>query len=521
MPSDHDPDSFSHLPRADDEVRAKKDLWAAAKEAALARRQPQPAPPAPEPAQPQPRLKRRIKIRKPAPVTPSVTTAEPVDFETATQEQDDLPDDLVSTGETPPPVEPPEEPPPTPPADEKPSREEDQAPPPSKAPTSSSEPATPKDEASDAPVNPGPVVPHSDEVPLTREEKFKRTWENIGGRYLTMSVLIHLGLILFAGLVYFTYTQDERVDFLPGGGTQQGEAASQALENQVTRKKTRWLQKVPMQRIAVEKAMSSITLPEARPDLLDLPMAKDIMDAGKLGSFGFGKSGAGGGFGNGIGIGGKSGVTFTPLSMFGKKIVGRRILVVLDVSRSMTSYLEAVVKELDRVAPGSPVILYCGCGLKKPEEVVMERVGRTQHQHFEVYWRIWQGEIIMTSSEKVDPDRVKFDRKVPVSQPDVFRFFARRNQTFFVYDHTLDYTWIALLSEQARNADALYWFSDFQDPVDAYQLKTVLDNLLVRRQRLYIHPQEHGSYFKEVVEQLVVPSGGDVVEPDEGKKGKK
>ena len=333
-----------------------------------------------------------------------------------------------------------------------------------------------------------------------------------------MSVGIHLLLLLIGTFVYLSYTQNERIDFLPGGGTQEGDAASKSLESQVTRKKARWLQKTPLQRIAVDKAISSITLPEARPDLLDLPMSKDFMDAGKMGSFGFGKSGAGGGFGNGIGVGGKSGITFTPLSMFGKKIFGKRIIVVLDVSRSMTSYLEDVVKELDRVAPGSPVMLYCGCGVRKPEEVVMERIGRTQHPHFEVYWRIWQGDIIMTSSEKVDPDRIKFDKKQPVAQPDVFQFFRRRNQTFFVYDHTLDYTWIALLSEQAKFADTIYWFSDFEDPVDSYQLKTVLDNLVVRHQRLYIHPQTHGSSFKKVMEELVIPSGGDVVEPEEDKK---
>ena len=515
MPSDHDPDSPAHLPHAEDEVRAKKDLWAAAKEAALARRQPQAATPPPEPAPTTPRLKRRIKIRKPLPASSVVELGEPAPAEEVSMEQDALLEEQTMTVEETSLSE--EDARPAPQADEKPSDNGPQPPP--EASSSSREPPSQEEETKADSATPGPTVPHSEEVPLTPQEKFKRTWENIGGRYLTMSVLIHLFIILFAGLFYFTYTQDERIDFLPGGGTQQGEAASQALENQVTRKKTRWLQKVPMQRIAVDKVMSSITLPDARPDLLDLPMAKDIMDAGKLGSFGFGKSGAGGGFGNGIG--GKSGVTFTPLSMFGKKIVGRRIVVILDVSRSMTSYLEGVVKELDRVAPGSTVILYCGCGVKKPDEVMIERVGRTQHQHFEVYWRIWQGEIIMTSSEKVDPDRVKFDRKIPVSQPDVFRFFARRNQTYFVYDHTLDYTWIALLSEQARSADALYWFSDFQDPVDSYQLKTVLDNLLVRRQRLYIHPQEHGSYFKDVVNQLVLPSGGDVVEPDEGKKGKK
>jgi hypothetical protein len=548
MPSPNDPASHSHLPQADDEVLAKRDLWAAAKEAAMAKRQaatrPEPVQPTPAPVQ-----RRRIKIRKPA-VNPALAAAseviEPVADELPAREPDSLseaqeldemmevearhaelhvPEDkrsvaIINKAEKPASVEPkaePREPAPASKASEKPATVEANI---------IEKPVTTEPKVVEKPQSdvPKPEVGDSETTPedeaAKRHRRLRKLWDDLGGRYLTISVGIHLFLLLAAAFVYLSYAQNERIDFLPGGGTKEGDAASKSLENQVTRKKTRWLQKVPMQRIAVDKAISSITLPDARPDLLDLPMNKDFMDAGKLGSFGFGKTGAGGGFGSGIGVGGKSGVTFTPLSMFGKKIFGKRIIVVLDVSRSMTSYLEDVVKELDRVAPGSPVMLYCGCGVRKPEEVVMERTGRTQHPHFEVYWRIWQGDIIMTSSEKVDPDRVKFDKKQPVAQPDVFNFFKRRNQTFFVYDHTLDYTWIALLSEQARNADTIYWFSDFEDPVDSYQLKTVLDNLVVRRQRLYIHPQLHGSSFKKIVNELVIPSGGDVVEPEEDKKKK-
>lgn len=382
------------------------------------------------------------------------------------------------------------------------------------------EPATEAAGDNTAPAETGaPAVPLLGGVPLEippndKETRFKKLWDKIGGRSLALSVGIHLVLFIIAGFIYFSYSENQRIDFLPGGGTQQGEQASQALEAQVNRKKTRWLNKrPPMQRIAVETSMSSITLPEAKLELLDLPLTKDFLGAGKMGSMGFGKSGAGGGFGNGIGVGGKSGITFTPLSMFGKKIIGKRIAVVMDVSKSMTSYLEDVVKELDRVASGSPVILYYGCGLMRPDdEPIDETVQRTQARDFERFWRIWQGDSMIGFSG-VDLKKVTFPANEKIPLNDLYRFFARRNNTFFLDYNGMDFAWTALLCQEIRNADTVYWFSDFEDNVDERQMKTVLDNLLVRRQRLYIHPQTHGSSFQQVLSQIVEPSGGDVVEP--------
>ena len=99
--------------------------------------------------------------------------------------------------------------------------------------------------------------------------------------------------------------------------------------------------------------------------------------------------------GNGIGTGGKSGVTFGPIMMFGKQINAKRIAVVLDVSRSMTPYLEKVVNELDRVARGSTVVLYYGCGLLRPDGRIDETVQRTQSKDFERFWRRWQGSAML------------------------------------------------------------------------------------------------------------------------------
>ena len=74
------------------------------------------------------------------------------------------------------------------------------------------------------------------------------------------------------------------------------------------------------------------------------------------------------------------------------------------------------------------------------------------------------------------------------------------------------YTWTALLSEQVRQADAIYWFSDFQDRVDFQQVMVVKENLLRRKQKLYIQPYMHGTSFDLVKSQLVEPTGGDVIE---------
>lgn len=358
----------------------------------------------------------------------------------------------------------------------------------------------------------------SEPGPLTRREKFQQFWEKIGGRSLTLSVAIHAVILIIAGFVVFNYTQNERIDFMPGGGTRQGDAASKALEQTVTKKRTPWMnRKLPMQRIAVEKSMSEIKLPEASPALLDLPMTKDFLGAGKMGSMGFGSAGAGGGFGNGIGTGGKSGVTFGPIMMFGKQINAKRIAVVLDVSRSMTPYLEKVVNELDRVARGSTVVLYYGCGLMRPDGRIDETVQRTQSKDFERFWRIWQGDGMLGFSGQ-DLKKITFPPGEPIPLEDLYQFLSRRVGTYFLDYNGMDFAWSALLCNEVRGADAVYWFSDFEDDVDNRQMKTLAENMRMRRQRLFIHPQIHGSSFNEVRDQVVKITGGEVVEPDDKNK---
>lgn len=156
---------------------------------------------------------------------------------------------------------------------------------------------------------------HFDEV--KPPHPFVRLWRKVGGGSLTLSLAIHAGIILIAGIIVVSSQMIEKeVDFLPGGGTAQGAAASADMKHQVQQKKRTTLNKsMPMKKIVSNSTTSEVTLPEAPPDLLDVPDVSSPMGGGTLGSGGFGKAGAGGGFGTGMGIGGSAGFVSLPPSM--------------------------------------------------------------------------------------------------------------------------------------------------------------------------------------------------------------
>lgn len=332
-------------------------------------------------------------------------------------------------------------------------------------------------------------------------DSLKERWEKWGGRSLLLSVGIHVALLILGALIVVHQTMDPDVDFLPGGSVQ-GQQAAEKLQHTIQQKKNPWLkQSMPIRKLAVDSAISQVVLPTDVPDMLDLPQTNK-MGGGSLSNGGFGLAGAGGGFGKGLGIGGANGMVFGPL--FGLNIKARKLAVVLDVSTSMAPHLERVVGEVDKVAKGSVVVLYYGCGLAAPpkERLSGANLYRTSSIEFEKFWR--QDGITVADSAKF-----KIDPKVPIRMESIFRMLSKRPQTYFVHNVGLGYTWLALLSEEVRNADGLYWFSDFQDSVEFKQASIVLDNLKRRKQRLYIHSYRQGPYFEFVKNQIVVPTQGD------------
>ncbi|WP_395746868.1 hypothetical protein [Prosthecobacter sp.] len=332
------------------------------------------------------------------------------------------------------------------------------------------------------------------------QSSWRQRWEKWGGRSLALSIGVHALLLIAAALIVVHQVMDRQIDFLPGGGSVQGAQAEQALQHKIQQKKNPWLkQSVPIRKIAVN-GMSNLSLPADVPDMLDFsPSSKPL--GGSPGGGGFGLAGAGGGFGKGVGLGAQNGMTFGPL--FGLNIKARKLAVVLDVSSSMTPHLERVVREVDKVAKGSVVVLYFGCGLEEPKKpLVGTRVFRTSAIEFEKFWRMGGATYMETAAYKIDP-------KKPIPMKDLFLQLSRRPQTYFVHNVGVGFTWLALLSDEVRNADGLYWFSDFQDKVDFKQVEIVLEGLKRRKQRLYIHSYGKGQYFDLIKNQLVIPTEGD------------
>ena len=161
------------------------------------------------------------------------------------------------------------------------------------------------------------AVTHFEEV--KPPHPFIKLWRRMGGGSLTLSLAIHAGILLLAGIVVVSSQMIEKeVDFLPGGGTAQGAEASADMRHQVQQKKRSTLNRsLPMKKIVSTSTTSEVSLPEAPPDLLDVPDVSSMMGGGALGggSGGFGKAGAGGGFGTGMGIGGAAGFVSLPPSM--------------------------------------------------------------------------------------------------------------------------------------------------------------------------------------------------------------
>ena len=378
---------------------------------------------------------------------------------------------------------------------------------------------------SDEPI---PVLEAAEIAPVTIHieqsrppNRFVKFWRTIGGGSLTLSIAIHVGLFLLAGAILLVQQMEEKqVDFLPGGGTQQGAEASSELAERVQIKKQQKLnKKTPMARVVSTSIDAEITLPDVPLDMISLPDMGSLA-GGKLGSGGFGSGGTGGGFGNGNGMGGMSGMAFKPIMMFGMEMKDvRKIAVVMDVSRSMTRYLPIVVKELDRVAKGSNVVLYFGCGVTTPRGKTRldDKPILTSDDRFDAYWQLWQGKTPL-NTPIADVKAMKYDPAKPMPLEDIYKLMKERPNTWYIDFNGITYAQGALMSNEVKEADAIYWFADFQDRADANMMGDVVKRMKARKQKLYIHATIQGRNFDVIKEGIVIPTGGEVVDVELPKK---
>ncbi len=304
------------------------------------------------------------------------------------------------------------------------------------------------------PAQPPPPPPGDDGVPASPAgapgaalpRARLALWERIGGRGLTISLVLHGFLLaVFAFWVITTITdsaESEPNTFATGsGGGSKGDKAV-IRDHKVVPRHAQNVAK-NTSRITSKSSTASVALPDL-PALSPSSMTTGMTAGGASKGFG---GGSGGGIGSGKGVGVGNGRNFVGKPVMGAKIMASRIAVYLDASGSMRPYLDRVEAEIRRQFPEADIFRYNGIWTNVVDNEVVG--GRKQKSDGGF------GPPQDPSSFSTDPKTLTTDGKA------VFRKWDENFRRGSVG------AWVDVMMRD-RNYDALVLFSDFQDGFTQY-----------------------------------------------------
>jgi hypothetical protein len=347
---------------------------------------------------------------------------------------------------------------------------------------------------SDSETHPSPVltVPH------------QSFWQKLGGGSLMIATLVHALLLLIGAFWVFHIIKvpDKAVDFMPpgGGGGERG------AEHQVQQKKRAQITPVVnVKRVFAEGATASYAIPEQGENFGEMSTLSSLSGGGMSG--GLGASGTGEGFGKGAGVGaGLGNGGNMGIKLFGMNLDAKSIAVVLDVSGSMTPHLKRVIKEVDEVAKGSPMILHVGCGIGEVRGTDRIKPVDAPSDGFEEFWRLHHDPAYRGAPQWDRHTRV--NKKRPMPDASLYELIAPRPKTYYYEFNGVEFTGNAIASDKFKDVDAIYWFADFMDPISEKDAEKLKDTLIKRKQKLYIQATVNGQYLSIARDKIAIPTGG-------------
>lgn len=175
---------------------------------------------------------------------------------------------------------------------------------------------------------------------------------------------------------------------------------------------------------------------------------------------------------------GKGGPGVTAKEIFGMQVKADHIAVVLDCSGSMLGVLEPVITEILASFPNAIIIGAQGCAIFQasvfPLSTRLEPVNDTR-----------------------DPSAKYLSKSLPYEQQKTSLWASRGPGVAMV--------------EQANGGlvQAIYWFADFQDPIDPKGMDEITDALVRAGIRLYIHSVEKDP--APSIKRAVEKTGGEIL----------
>ena len=172
----------------------------------------------------------------------------------------------------------------------------------------------------------------------------------------------------------------------------------------------------------------------------------------------------------------------TSEELYGTKISAKRLGVVLDKSGSMSSFLPQLRAEIKKKFPNSYFIEIYGSAFRDPD----------------YRWLEYSYNYISPNKDENPFLKIWYCQEIPQDNPHYFQ--ARLNQD--------NLTAIGALSK-FRKVDAIYWFSDMKDRVDAKRVEHLKELLISNKTKFYAHTI--GKYPTRSLSLMVKETGGKVI----------
>jgi len=216
------------------------------------------------------------------------------------------------------------------------------------------------------------------------------------------------------------------------------------------------------------------------------------------------ESGVMGGSGKGTGLAAAKGLG-GPVSgkqLFGVSIQAKKLGVIVDISRSMQRYTPKLFQEIFEKFPDADVIFTNGGGIVDWEDSLKqfnEKVAEDKKKAQEAK-REYRGPSKMEKPKLARFNSSEAEDWVPVrgamqdregypglkeSYPDLYEKMRKRNNTWFITSYAAaNAVYLAFEELARRKVEAVYWFSDFGDPIEGKEAEKVTQ--LIRDNKLEV-----------------------------------
>ena len=181
--------------------------------------------------------------------------------------------------------------------------------------------------------------------------------------------------------------------------------------------------------------------------------------------------------------------------LFGTVVGDKKLGVIVDVSGSMQPYLERVMTEVLSNFPNAEVVLVDGCGMEEvrvdsPAPRPKSRPGRKRKPKRDEEVPMVPPHVVeLNSQEGLASPAISGLGGLRQSFPKVFDTLRNRSGTWIVVgDEANVATRLAFEHLAGDHVQAIYWFSDFEDPVEPRESEKAAKSVQDNKIEVYLHP---------------------------------